>query len=119
VDVRVGEARHHATPTEVDPVRRRQCRLVRPDAARDAIAGNRERASRREGRLHRPDRAVLEDHWSIVFRLGRSAMILAREKQAGQGPETPPTSRAYPEDMCATEDAARRRFAAAQGAPSF
>ena len=62
VDVRVGEAGKDAAAAEIDDIRAGQRQLVRPDAARHVRAGDRERASRRQRRIHRADDAVLEDH---------------------------------------------------------
>ena len=62
VDVGVGEAREDAPPGEVNALRARERGLVRPDAAGDAVAGDGECARDGEGRIHRPDDPVLEDH---------------------------------------------------------
>ena len=62
VDVRVGEAGEDAPPAEVDDVGAGQRSLVRADAARDAVACDRQRALRRHARVHRANDAVLEDH---------------------------------------------------------
>ena len=58
----VAEAGDDAAPAQVDSLRLRQRRLVRPDATGDQVAGDRERAHDRKGRLERADDAVLEDH---------------------------------------------------------
>ena len=60
--VRVVEARHDTTPAEVDPLRAGQCRLVRADASRDALARDRQRPRGRHGRVERVDDAVVQDH---------------------------------------------------------
>ena len=52
VDVRVGEAREDAASAEIDDVGARKGGLVRADATRDVRAGDRERARRRERRIH-------------------------------------------------------------------
>ncbi|MEZ5099129.1 MAG: hypothetical protein R3C15_04875 [Thermoleophilia bacterium] len=62
VGVAVGEAGQDAAPAEVDDVGRRERRLVRPDGARDELAGDRERTRPRQLRIHRADDAVPEDH---------------------------------------------------------
>jgi hypothetical protein len=62
VDVGVVEAGQDAAAAEVDDVGRGERRLVDADAARDPVAGDRERAPCRQGRVHRPDDAVLENH---------------------------------------------------------
>ena len=62
VDVRVGEAGKDAAPAEIDDVGARERGLVRADPAGDVRAGDRERAGRRQRRIHRADDAVLEDH---------------------------------------------------------
>ena len=62
VDVRVGESGQDAAAAEIDPLRARQRVLVHADAARDQPARDRERARRRQRRLHRPHDPVLEDH---------------------------------------------------------
>ena len=46
--MRVGEAREDAASAEIDDVGRRQRALVGADAARDAVAGDRERPRERE-----------------------------------------------------------------------
>ncbi len=45
VDVRVRESGQDAAAAEVDALRARQCRLVRADAARDPVSGDRERGA--------------------------------------------------------------------------
>ena len=62
VHVRVAEAGENAAAAEVDTVRAGKRSLVRADAARDPVAGDRERPRDRQSRVHRPDDAVLEDH---------------------------------------------------------
>jgi hypothetical protein len=62
VDVRVREPGNDAAPAEVDDLRRRQRRLVRPDPARDAVACDRESARQRQSRVQRADRPVFQDH---------------------------------------------------------
>ena len=62
MDVRVGEAGEDAAPPEVDAVRAGQRGLVRPDPARDSLAGDCEGGGPRQRRIERPDRPVLEDH---------------------------------------------------------
>jgi hypothetical protein len=48
VDVGVREARDDAAAAQVDDLGRRERGLVRPDAARDPVARDRERARRRQ-----------------------------------------------------------------------
>ena len=62
----LGVAGNDAASAEIDALGARQRRLVRPDAARELRACDRESARRRQGRLHRPDQAVFEDHGSQV-----------------------------------------------------
>ena len=62
VDVRVREARKDAAAAEIDDLRRRERRLVRADAAGDAVARDRERPRDRQRGVERPDDSVLEDH---------------------------------------------------------
>ena len=62
VHVGVGEARQDAPPAEVDPLRAREGGLVRPDAAGDPVARDRERRGPRQRGIERADDAVLEDH---------------------------------------------------------
>ena len=62
VDVRIGEAGKDAAAAEIDDIRAGKRQLVRPDAARHVRSGDRERASRRQRRIHSADDAVLEDH---------------------------------------------------------
>jgi hypothetical protein len=59
--VRIVEPRQHTAAAEIDPVRACERRLMRPDAAGYAIAGNGERAGDWERGLHRPHDPVLED----------------------------------------------------------
>jgi hypothetical protein len=58
----VVEARQHAASAEVDSLRARERGLVRPDAACDLIARDRECARDRERGFNRADDAVLQDH---------------------------------------------------------
>ena len=53
-DVRVGEPGKNAASAQVDALRARERGLVRPDAARDPVACDRERPRHRERRVHRP-----------------------------------------------------------------
>ena len=62
VDMRVGERGKDAAAAEVDDVRARQCRLVHAHSARDVRARDRQGPRSGEGRIHRPDDTVLEDH---------------------------------------------------------
>ncbi len=63
MDVGIGEAGQNTAAAEVDDVRRCERRLVCPDAAGNAVAGDGERALDRDARIHRPDDPILQDHW--------------------------------------------------------
>ena len=63
VDVRVVEARQDAAAAQVDAVGARERRLVRPDAARDPVAGDRERAD--DGQRRRPSSAQRRSRGSL------------------------------------------------------
>jgi hypothetical protein len=60
--MRVGEGRQDAEPAEVDDIRARKRCFVHANAAGDIPARDRKCPRGGEGRLHRPDDAVLEDH---------------------------------------------------------
>ena len=77
VDVRVRERRQDAAAPKVDPIRGGEGRLVRPDAAGDAIPCDRECRRGRQRRVQRADDAVRDDHARSVN--GRSSMA----RQAG------------------------------------
>ena len=62
MDVRVGEAGEDAPAAEVDPLRAGQRGLVRPDAAGNPVARDRERRRARQRGVERADDTVLEDH---------------------------------------------------------
>ena len=59
VDVRVREAGEDAAAAEIDDLGCRERGLVGTDAARDAVAGDRERPHGRQRRVHRPHEPVL------------------------------------------------------------
>src|SRR5262249_14568210 len=61
--VRVGEAGQHAAPVEVDALvaDRVALALAHIHAARDHVPGHGQRAHLRQARIHRVDRAVVED----------------------------------------------------------
>ena len=65
--MRVGEGGEDAAAAEVDDLGGRERRLVRPDAARDAVARDRERPGERQRRVERADDAVIEDHLGLMF----------------------------------------------------
>jgi hypothetical protein len=67
MDVRVVEARKHTAAAQIDAIGAGERGLVRPDAARDAVAGDRESAGDRELWRHCPHDAVLEDHLRNLF----------------------------------------------------
>jgi hypothetical protein len=62
----VGESGENAAAAQIDALRPGELALVRPDSARDLVARDRERTRRREGGVHRPDDAVLEDHQATI-----------------------------------------------------
>ena len=68
VDVRVVQPRQDTAAAQVDPVGARERRLVGSDAARNPVAGDRERADDGQRRRHRPHDSVLEDHSRNLFR---------------------------------------------------
>ena len=60
------KSRQDAPAAEIDVIGRRKRLLVRPDAARDPIPGDRQRQHHRHRRVHRADDAVLENHGRTV-----------------------------------------------------
>ena len=79
VDVCVGERRQDAAAPQVDAIRGGEGGLVRPDAAGDAIPGDRECRRGRQRRVHRADDAVRDDHARSVD--GVFAYLLARRRR--------------------------------------
>ena len=92
VHVRVGEAGHDDAAAEVDDLRRGERRLVHADAARDALARDRERALRRHLRVERADEAVREDHVvaesTQVFDHVTIRVVRSRGRRAGSSTST-------------------------------
>src|SRR5262245_11959188 len=64
--MRVREAGEDAAATEVDSFGACQRGLMGPDAPRDSLAGDGKCRRLGQGRLHRPDGPVLEDHRRIL-----------------------------------------------------
>ena len=67
VDVGVVEAGKDTTAPEIDTLRAGKRKFVRTDATHDPVAGDCKGTGRRQERVHRPHRPVLEDHRSNIL----------------------------------------------------
>src|SRR6266852_4704819 len=81
VDVRVGEAGEDAAAAEVDRLGACERGLVHADPARDAVAGDCQRARDRQGRVERANDAVVEDHGASLTRGARGR---SEERRVGK-----------------------------------
>src|SRR4029077_1907711 len=88
VHVGVGETGENHPAAQIDDVGRGERSLMDADAARDAVARDRERSLRRDLRVHRPDETVLEDQGSYGMSRASTMASPAVTAASAVGPAT-------------------------------